>query len=138
MKFFGLPSPPSAGTIGGLKEEVGYEGVIYAVCAQCVYWGDFVDLPTYSTVKCMCFQAVKGILGCTIRKVAGSALRARNVFSCFFLQFSRNPLFCILLPFCDTFLRLKRRKMFLSAGRNNAAAESNTRRETAMLCVCVG
>ena len=27
----------------------------------CMYWGDFVDLPTYSTVKCMCFQAVKGI-----------------------------------------------------------------------------
>ena len=28
---------------------------------RCVYWGDFVDLPTYSTVKCMCSQAVKGI-----------------------------------------------------------------------------
>ena len=28
---------------------------------RCVYWGEFVDLPTYSTVKCMCFQAVKGI-----------------------------------------------------------------------------
>ena len=26
-----------------------------------VYLGDFVDLPTYSTVKCMCFQVVKGI-----------------------------------------------------------------------------
>ena len=26
-----------------------------------MYWGDFVDLPTDSTVKCMCFQAVKGI-----------------------------------------------------------------------------
>ena len=26
-----------------------------------MYWGDFVDLPTYLTVKCMCFQAVKGI-----------------------------------------------------------------------------
>ena len=32
-----------------------------AVHARCVYWGDFVDLPTYWTVKCMCFQAVKGI-----------------------------------------------------------------------------
>ena len=77
-------------------------------------------------------------LGCTIRNVAGSALCARNVFSCFFLQFSRNPLFCILPRFSDTFLRLKRCKMFLSAGRTNAAAESNTRPETAMLCVCVG
>ena len=24
--------------------------------ARCVYWGDFVDLPTSATVKCMCFQ----------------------------------------------------------------------------------
>ena len=38
----------------------------------------------------------------------------------------RDPLFCILPPFCETFLRLKRRKMFVS------------RLETAMLCVCVG
>ena len=28
---------------------------------RCVYWGDFVGLPTYLTVKCMCFQAVKGV-----------------------------------------------------------------------------
>ena len=28
---------------------------------RCVCWGDFVDLPAYSTVKCMCFEAVKGI-----------------------------------------------------------------------------
>ena len=28
---------------------------------RCVYWGDFLDLPTYLTAKCMCFQAVKGI-----------------------------------------------------------------------------
>ena len=27
---------------------------------RCVYCTDFVDLPTYSTVKCMRFQAVKG------------------------------------------------------------------------------
>ena len=31
------------------------------------------------------------ILGCTIRKVAGSALRARNVFSCFFLAILPQP-----------------------------------------------
>ena len=31
------------------------------VCSRCMYWGDFEDLPTYSTVKCMFFQAVKGI-----------------------------------------------------------------------------
>ena len=62
-------------------------------------------------------------LGCTIRKVAGSALHARNVFSCFFLHFFRDPLFCILPLFFDTFLRLKRRKMFVPAGGNNAAAE---------------
>ena len=29
--------------------------------AVCVCWGDFVDLPPYSTVKCMRFQAVTGI-----------------------------------------------------------------------------
>ena len=29
------------------------------VRVQLVYWGDFVDLSTYSTLKCMCFQAVK-------------------------------------------------------------------------------
>ena len=28
------------------------------MCARCVHWGDFVDLPTYSTVKCMCLQPV--------------------------------------------------------------------------------
>ena len=28
----------------------------------CVYWGDFVDLPTCSTVKCVRFQAVKGTM----------------------------------------------------------------------------
>ena len=33
----------------------------HAVRAQCGYWGDFIDLPTRSTVKCRCFQAVKGI-----------------------------------------------------------------------------
>ena len=32
-----------------------------AVHTRCVYWGDFVDLPTCLTVKCMCFQAVKGV-----------------------------------------------------------------------------
>ena len=37
------------------------EGILYAVRTRCVYWGDFVGLPTYSTVKCMCLQAVKGI-----------------------------------------------------------------------------
>ena len=26
-----------------------------------LYWDNFVDLPTHTTVKCMCFQAVKGI-----------------------------------------------------------------------------
>ena len=31
------------------------EGVLYAVRARRVFWGDFVDLPTDSTVKCMCF-----------------------------------------------------------------------------------
>ena len=36
-------------------------GGVCAMHTQCVYGGDFVDLPTYSTVKCMCFQAVKGI-----------------------------------------------------------------------------
>ena len=37
---------------------------IHGACmvhARCVYWGDFVDLPLYSIVKCMCFQAVKCI-----------------------------------------------------------------------------
>ena len=29
--------------------------------SRCVYWGDFVDVPTYTTVKRMCLQAVKGI-----------------------------------------------------------------------------
>ena len=38
-----------------------HERVLYAVRARCVHWGDFVDLPTYSAVKCMCFQAVEGI-----------------------------------------------------------------------------
>ena len=28
---------------------------------QCVYWGDFVYLPTCSPEKCMCFRAVQGI-----------------------------------------------------------------------------
>ena len=37
------------------------EGVLDAMRAQCVYWGDFGDLPTYSTFKYMCFQAAKGI-----------------------------------------------------------------------------
>ena len=36
---------------------------VRAVHAQCVYWGDFVDLPTYLPVKSMCFQAVKGMQG---------------------------------------------------------------------------
>ena len=31
------------------------------VHVRCAYWGDFVDLSTYSTVKCVCFQGVKGI-----------------------------------------------------------------------------
>ena len=40
----------------------GFEGVVlYVVRAWCVYWGDFVHLPTCSTVKCICFQAVKGV-----------------------------------------------------------------------------
>ena len=34
----------------------------HSVRAQCVYWDDFVDLPTCSTIKCMYFQAVKGII----------------------------------------------------------------------------
>uniref|UniRef100_A0A7S4GAM7 Uncharacterized protein n=1 Tax=Eutreptiella gymnastica TaxID=73025 RepID=A0A7S4GAM7_9EUGL len=37
------------------------EGVLYAAHARCVHWGEFVDLPVYWTVKCMCFQAVKVI-----------------------------------------------------------------------------
>ena len=41
---------------------------LYAVRARCVYWGCFVDLPTYSAVKCICFQAVKDItiVHCTV------------------------------------------------------------------------
>ena len=27
--------------------------------AGCVFWGDFVDLPTHSTVKCTCFHTAK-------------------------------------------------------------------------------
>jgi len=44
------------------------------VHARCVYWGDNVDLRTYSTVKCMHFQAVKGIAIAYIalRPLAGS------------------------------------------------------------------
>ena len=34
-----------------------YKGVLYAVRVWCVYWGDFVDLPTRLTVKCV--QSVK-------------------------------------------------------------------------------
>ena len=37
------------------------EGVLCVVHARCLYWGNVVDLPTYSTVKCVCVQAVKGI-----------------------------------------------------------------------------
>ena len=33
----------------------------HTVRARCVYSGDFIDLPTYLTVKCMCLQAVKCI-----------------------------------------------------------------------------
>ena len=51
-------------------------------------------------------------------------LCARGTFShAFSCTRIRDPLFCILPPFSDTFLRLKRRKMFVSAGRNNSAAE---------------
>ena len=45
----------------------------HAVHTRCVYWGDFVDLPTQSTVKCMCFQALKGIT------IAHTALFPRTV-----------------------------------------------------------
>ena len=41
------------------------EGVLYTVCARCVYWGDFVDLPTYSRVKCMFFPGCKRHYRCT-------------------------------------------------------------------------
>ena len=34
---------------------------VHAVHAHCVYWDDFIDPTTYSTMKCMCFQAVKGL-----------------------------------------------------------------------------
>ena len=44
------------------------EGVLFAVRVRCVYWGDFVDIPTYWIMKCMCFQAVKGVT------IAGTAL----------------------------------------------------------------
>ena len=31
----------------------------HVVRVRCMYWGDSVDLPTYSAVKCTCFQAIK-------------------------------------------------------------------------------
>jgi hypothetical protein len=37
------------------------EGVLYAMRAWCMYWGDLVDLPTCWTVKCICVEAVKGM-----------------------------------------------------------------------------
>ena len=37
------------------------EVVRNAARARCVCWGDFVGLPTCSTVKCMCFHAAKGV-----------------------------------------------------------------------------
>ena len=30
-------------------------GVLYAVCARCMYWGYSVDLPTDFVGQCMCF-----------------------------------------------------------------------------------
>ena len=38
-----------------------------ARCAWCVYWGYSIDLPTYFTRQCMCFQAVQGMtIACTL------------------------------------------------------------------------
>ena len=47
-------------TASGLRGSAMRARGAHAVHAWCVYWGDFVDLPTCSTVKCMRFQALKG------------------------------------------------------------------------------
>ena len=58
--------------------------------AQCVYWVYFVDLPTSSAVKCMCFQAVKGI---AIAPTALCHLSPVSQFHpCLFHGFLRAPL----------------------------------------------
>ena len=68
--------PRSVGINIRKSRDLPKEGVLYAVHVRCVYWGDFIDLPTYLTATCMCFQPVKGI---TIAHTALCPLRVSPI-----------------------------------------------------------